>query len=302
VPAPIGLEHRGTTALRVCRGQWPVEVPAAAIGCRALCIALDEMTLRRGRAVLASGRSAICGSVARTLLVPASDDITRGRRPIHCAAGAFAAGRGSRPSLPHHIRAPGWRSSSRSPATNTCIGDGGSAATCHKNAIFGDSNAAAAPFDSLSNPTQESLWSALDTGCSVGPCNAITIPHNSNLSNGQAFNVPQGSEQHAIKYQKLVEIFQHKGGSECFFDPAAPTDPTCDFNYLGGVTEPKLAQSYVRTGVELGLTDQANPALHVKPLQMGIIGATDDHNGAPGGKLNVQIAERAWTSPVWYLP
>ena len=166
--------------------------------------------------------------------------------------------------------------------TNTCTGDGGTAATCHKNVIFGDTNVPAAPFDSLSNPTQESLWSALDTGCSGGPCNAITVPHNSNLSNGQAFNVPQGSEQHAVKYQKLVEIFQHKGGSECFFDPTNPTDPTCNFNYLGGVTEPNLAQSYVRTGLELGLTDQANPALHIDPLQMGIIGASDDHNGAPG--------------------
>jgi Protein of unknown function (DUF3604) len=166
--------------------------------------------------------------------------------------------------------------------TNTCTGDGGSAATCHKNVIFGDTNVPIMPFDSLSHPTQESLWSALDTGCSGGPCQAITIPHNSNLSNGQAFNVPQGSEQHAIKYQKLVEIFQHKGGSECFFDPANPTDPTCNFNYLGGVTEPNLSQSYVRTGLELGLLDQANPALHVNPLQMGIVGATDDHNGAPG--------------------
>jgi hypothetical protein len=166
--------------------------------------------------------------------------------------------------------------------TNTCTGDGGSAATCHKNVIFGDTNVPIMPFDSLSNPTQESLWSALDTGCGGGPCNAITIPHNSNLSNGQAFNVPQGSEQHAVKYQKLVEIFQHKGGSECFFDPANPTDPTCDFNYLGGVTEPNDPNSYVRTGLETGLSDQANPALHGDPLQMGIIGATDDHNGAPG--------------------
>jgi hypothetical protein len=166
--------------------------------------------------------------------------------------------------------------------TNTCTGDGGSAATCHKNVIFGDTNAPAVPFDSLSNPTQESLWSALDTGCNGGPCNAITIPHNSNLSNGQAFTVPQGSEEHAIKYQKLVEIFQHKGASECFFDPANPTDPTCNFEYLGGVTEPNLPQSYVRTGLEMGLTAQANPALHKNPLQMGIIGATDDHNGAPG--------------------
>ncbi|HZJ63398.1 MAG TPA: DUF3604 domain-containing protein [Kofleriaceae bacterium] len=166
--------------------------------------------------------------------------------------------------------------------TNTCTGDGGSAATCHKNVIFGDTNAPAVPFDSLSNPTQESLWSALDTGCNGGPCKAITIPHNSNLSNGQAFNVPQGSEQHAIKYQKLVEIFQHKGASECFFDPANPTDPKCNFEYLGGVTEPNLPRSYVRTGLKMGLTDQANPALHKNPLQMGIVGATDDHNGAPG--------------------
>jgi hypothetical protein len=164
--------------------------------------------------------------------------------------------------------------------TNTCTGDGGTSATCHKNVIFGDTNVPATPFDSLTNPTQESLWSALDTGCNGGPCNALTIPHNSNLSSGQAFNVPQGSEQHAIKYQKLVEIFQHKGGSECFYDPANPTDPTCNFNYLGGVTEPNNPQSYVRTGLEMGLTDQATT--HLNPLQLGIVGATDDHNGAPG--------------------
>ncbi|HEX8113355.1 MAG TPA: DUF3604 domain-containing protein [Kofleriaceae bacterium] len=57
--------------------------------------------------------------------------------------------------------------------TNNCTGDGGSAATCHKNVIFGDTNVPVAPFDSLSNPTQESLWSALDHGCNGGrgsPC------------------------------------------------------------------------------------------------------------------------------------
>jgi hypothetical protein len=164
--------------------------------------------------------------------------------------------------------------------TNDCTGDGGSAATCHKNVIFGDTNVPVMPADSLSNPTQESLWTALDHGCNGGPCNAITIPHNSNLSNGQAFNIPAGSEQHAAKYQKLVEIFQHKGGSECFFDPSSPTDPTCNFNYLGGVTEPNDPNSYVRTGLERGLSTQA--AQHVDPLQMGIIGATDTHNGTPG--------------------
>jgi hypothetical protein len=166
--------------------------------------------------------------------------------------------------------------------TSTCTGDGGDAATCHKNVIFGDANVPAVPFDSLSNASQESLWSALDTGCNGGPCNALTIPHNSNLSKGQAFTIPQGSEQHAIKYQKLVEIFQHKGGSECFFDPASPADPDCNFNYLGGVSEPNDPNSYVRTGLGRGLLAQTDPTQHRNPLQLGIVGATDDHDGAPG--------------------
>src|SRR5262249_41619233 len=106
--------------------------------------------------------------------------------------------------------------------TNSCTGDGGTAATCHKNVNFGQRNVPPLPFDSLKYTTQESLWAALDTGCHGGPCNAITIPHNSNLSKGQAFAIPQGSEAHAQKYQKLVEIFQHKGNSECFYDAADP--------------------------------------------------------------------------------
>ena len=52
--------------------------------------------------------------------------------------------------------------------TNDCTGDGGSAATCHKNVIFGDTNVPVMPADSLSNPTQESLWTALDHGCNGG--------------------------------------------------------------------------------------------------------------------------------------
>jgi len=35
------------------------------------------------------------------------------------------------------------------------------------------------------------------------------------------------------RYQKLVEIHQHKGNSECFYDPeAGAPDPTCDFEQL----------------------------------------------------------------------
>ena len=154
-------------------------------------------------------------------------------------------------------------------------------ATLHKNVIFGTDKVPVQPIDSFSHRTQAELWTGLDQACLASDgCQAITIPHNSNLSQGAAFDVPPGSEAQMVKYQRLVEIFQHKGGSECFYDPASPTDPTCNFEYLGGITEPNLPRSYVRTGLKEGLTAYA--ATKTNPLQMGIIGSTDDHNGAPG--------------------
>ena len=161
-------------------------------------------------------------------------------------------------------------------------------ATLHKNIIFGTTSVPAQPIDSFNYGTQAALWTALDQQCSADAgCQVITIPHNSNLSQGGAFIVPAGAEQQMVKYQRLVEIFQHKGGSECFFDPKNPTDPKCDFEYLGGITEPNLAKSYVRTGLEDGIATYAKTK--VNPLQMGIVGATDDHNGAPGN-----VREDTW--------
>jgi len=160
------------------------------------------------------------------------------------------------------------------------VADAGSA-TLHKNVIFGTDKVPDQPIDSFTHKTQAELWTGLDQAClASNGCQAITIPHNSNLSQGAAFEIPPGSEAQMVKYQRLVEIFQHKGGSECFYDPAAPTDPTCQFEYLGGITEPNLAKSYVRTALKDGLTTYATTK--VNPLQMGIVAATDDHNGAPG--------------------
>jgi hypothetical protein len=156
-------------------------------------------------------------------------------------------------------------------------------ATLHKNVIFGSDKVPAQPIDAFNNPTQVELWTALDQQCLADAgCQAITIPHNSNLSQGAAFIAAAGAEQQMSKYQRLVEIFQHKGGSECFYDPANPTDPDCNFEYLGGVTEPNLPRSYVRTGLKEGLVAYATSATKTNPLQMGIVAATDDHNGAPG--------------------
>ena len=64
-------------------------------------------------------------------------------------------------------------------------------------------------------PTRKELWNLLDQTCSEN-CDYVVIPHNSNLSNGYMFEEPDQDEL-LIQSTKepLVEIFQHKGSSEC---------------------------------------------------------------------------------------
>ena len=154
-------------------------------------------------------------------------------------------------------------------------------ATLHKNVIFASSSVPAAPLDSRNYATQADLWNGLEAQCTADAgCAALTIPHNSNLSQGQAFVMAPGLEGLSAKYQRLIEIFQHKGGSECFYDPTADggADPECNFEYLGGVTEPNDRASYVRSALYQGIARDGG----ANPFMMGFIGSTDDHNGAPG--------------------
>ncbi|GIS26426.1 MAG: hypothetical protein CM15mP127_07990 [Gammaproteobacteria bacterium] len=47
-------------------------------------------------------------------------------------------------------------------------------------------------------------------------CDYVVIPHNSNLSNGLIFEDPELKDYQMIsKREPLIEIFQHKGSSEC---------------------------------------------------------------------------------------
>lgn len=155
-------------------------------------------------------------------------------------------------------------------------------ATLHKNVVFGPGAVPARPLDSLTHPTQEELWRGLASGCGGGPgCEAITIPHNGNLSQGLAFEVPTDpvDRENMIRYQRLVEIFQHKGGSECLSDDGS--DPDCTFEQLADHADvARDKPGYVRDGLKKGLGLRATTGKN--PLMMGIVGATDDHDGTPG--------------------
>jgi hypothetical protein len=158
-------------------------------------------------------------------------------------------------------------------------------ATLHQNVIFGSENVPPVPYDSTEYPLPADLWNALAASCTTATgCDVLTIPHNSNLSQGGAFVVPAGvnAQTQMNTYQRLVEIHQHKGNSECYAGTVGPVDPTCAFEHVTApeTPTPELPANFVRHAFSAGIA--AYPANKVDPFQMGVVGATDDHNGIPG--------------------
>ena len=157
------------------------------------------------------------------------------------------------------------------------------------------------------------LWTRLKARCNdTGTgCQALTIPHNSNISNGQMFTVDWGGmpieEQRAqaalqAELDVLIEIMQAKGDSECrrgMWGVVGGEDEFCDFEkvrYIDGERPPDCEDGagvgglrgegcqsrldFVRYALIDGLAQEER--LGINPFQLGIIASTDGHNGAPG--------------------
>ena len=95
----------------------------------------------------------------------------------------------------------------------------------HRNVIFRNGSVPALPVSYIDAPIDSKLWSSLDAVCdSATGCDYLTIPHNSNLANGRMAPYMQLEDTDAakiayaksrLKREPVMEIFQHKGGSEC---------------------------------------------------------------------------------------
>ncbi|MEM1229071.1 MAG: DUF3604 domain-containing protein [Pseudomonadota bacterium] len=103
----------------------------------------------------------------------------------------------------------------------------------HRNVIFRDENVPALPVSYIDAPIDSKLWARLDEACDpAAGCDYLTIPHNSNLANGRMapyMQLPIGDDIDAaerretkrsyarkrLQREPIMEIFQHKGGSEC---------------------------------------------------------------------------------------
>lgn len=202
----------------------------------------------------------------------------------------------------------------------------------HRNVIFRNHVVPDDPATYMDVGQEEALWASLDANCidAEGGCDVLTIPHNSNLSSGLMFETvnaegqPIDAEYAATRarMEPLVEVFQHKGSSECL--PGAPaSDELCNFELmpyrnlatanLGGEGQELEPTDFVRHAYTEGLRLEGE--LGVNPFQFGLIASTDTHLGTPGAvdeegfpghggagltvrdALPVGLPDQAWFNP-----
>ncbi|MFN8542944.1 MAG: DUF3604 domain-containing protein [Candidatus Binatia bacterium] len=182
--------------------------------------------------------------------------------------------------------------------------------TLHRNVIFRNDRVPV-PTTVFEQPTAQGLWTELKTTCrdAIGGCDVLAIPHNPNESNGRMFLVeyPGAGDRDAERAQAelraamepLVEVYQHKGDSECMnglSGTVGATDEQCDFEKRrtppfddcgdgtgagGTITIGCVSRhDYLRGALLSGL--QERERLGINPLRLGVIASTDTHNGTPG--------------------
>lgn len=209
----------------------------------------------------------------------------------------------------------------------------------HRNTIFRNMSVPAEPGNFIDYPTLPDLLGKLERDCRVGieACDVISIPHNSNLSGGNAFNPDSlrgfsedAQQAHRLQRQsfdRLMEITQHKGTSECVSgvtDILGDEDEYCDIEAIRTIGRrvrafditvwiPRLYRTTLRECTENDIDPKDNlykgPCVssrdfargawleglkeaehsHVNPFQMGVIGSTDSHIGTGGN-----TAEANW--------
>ena len=157
----------------------------------------------------------------------------------------------------------------------------------HRNVIFESSKASVRPWTRIDSINPEDLWTWQDRLRDKG-VDTISMPHNSNGSNGQMFEMEtfKGNAldveyaKKRMRNEPLVEITQVKGTSETH-PLLSPDDEWADFEIMDvrvGSRPPtysKPSGSYVReaylNGLTLEFTKQGNP------YKFGLIGSSDTH-------------------------
>ena len=181
----------------------------------------------------------------------------------------------------------------------------------HRNVIFRNAAVPDLPVSYLEQATPWGLMNELERTCPASGegCEAISIPHNSNLSNGRMFaaeylGAQSREEEQALaalraRMEPLAEIFQHKGDSECLNNLSGirgQNDELCGFEKANWFSPEDCGEGvgsggmmgqgcvsrwdFIRNALLKGLQEEER--LGVNPYKLGIIASTDTHNATPG--------------------
>lgn len=202
----------------------------------------------------------------------------------------------------------------------------------HRNTIFRNASVPEQPGNFIDYPTLPDLLGKLEQECrqELEACDVISIPHNSNISSGNAFNsaslagfseeVQQAHRVQRQSFDRLMELTQHKGTSECVnavTDILGDEDEYCGVEAIRTIgnrvrafdltswiprvfnktlrectlddIDPKdnlykgpcvASHDFARGAWLEGLREAVHT--HVNPFQMGVIGSSDTHIGTAG--------------------
>lgn len=171
----------------------------------------------------------------------------------------------------------------------------------HRNVIFRSDQVPERAFDYIRYPSVDRLWRALAEHCRPDEgCDALAIPHNINWTDGGTFDVENDSPEVSAlraRYERLAEMHQEKGSSECLPETRDADRSDCGFELLevnsakqrmqGPDEDPVAAwktmrKGYYRSLLGSGLVAYERSEEKLNPLQLGAIGSTDGHFGAAG--------------------
>ncbi len=193
----------------------------------------------------------------------------------------------------------------------------------HRNVIFRNQQVPKRATSYIETPTDRDLWAQLTEQCLEGVpgCDVLAIPHNSNLSAGAMFpsyiggfeSVESAREMAQLRnaMEPVMEVFQHKGNSECFNglpDILGAPDELCnteqvltlgrpaDTYGLDGVVEfcedGEIGRGgflrvgciskndFFRSVLLTGLQDEA--VIGINSYKLGVIASTDTHMSLAG--------------------
>jgi len=156
----------------------------------------------------------------------------------------------------------------------------------HRNVIF-NADHAPPPFTANDSQKPEDLWGYLESVRKRG-IDALAIPHNSNLSDGLTYDLSDGDkhpidEAYALRRamnEPLAEIVQNKGSSDTRPE-LSPNDEFANFEIMeriyAGESKSATHGAYIREAYGRGLEVQSK--VGANPFKMGLVGASDFHNG-----------------------